>query len=132
MADRKQTPDILTEIMGGTTPTSSDKLVEVKKAPAQKPASSSKRVSKPSASQRSNRGITWEYKLVSFQDYKGCRPRFVNGIEINDWMNAPLIHEYLNQLAEEGWELSAANSGQRLYGLSDSRQLYFRRPRSNK
>jgi hypothetical protein len=42
---------------------------------------------------------------VVFRDYGGYRPRYVNGQELRDWKKAPPIHEYLNQLGEEGWEL---------------------------
>jgi hypothetical protein len=129
MADRKQTPDILTEVMSGTLPALAHKPVEVNNPPVLKPTRSSKRVSK---SPGGTRGTLWEYQLVSFQDYRGYRPRFVNGAEINNWMDAPLTHEYLNQMAEQGWELAAASCGQRMYGLSDTRQLYFRRPRVDK
>jgi hypothetical protein len=42
-------------------------------------------------------------------------------------MNAPVIHDYVNQLGEEGWELISASAGQSLYGLTDRHQLYFKR-----
>lgn len=131
MADRKQTPDILTEIMSGTPAAPSQKSVELNPPPDPKPARSSKRVGRTPASPKIDKVNLWEYQLVSFQDYKGFRPRYVNGKEINNWMNAPLIHEYLNQMSEQGWELAAASSGQRLYGLSDTRQVYFRRLRQD-
>ncbi len=129
MADRKQTPDILSEIMSGPPLPPANKQIEVGKPQAGKLTRTTKNTAKLSASQRTNR-INWEYKLVSFQDYKGVRPRFVNGVEIQNWMNAPLIHEYIDQLAQEGWEIAAASSGQRLYGLSDTHQLYLKRQRS--
>lgn len=44
-------------------------------------------------------------------------------------MKAPVIHDYADQLGDEGWELISASAGQSLYGLTDKRQLYFRRPK---
>jgi hypothetical protein len=34
----------------------------------------------------------------------------VNGEEQEDWKKQPVIHEYLNQLGEEGWELAGVGS----------------------
>ena len=47
---------------------------------------------------------------VIFRDYGGYRPRYVNGQEQQGWKQAPLIHETLNQLGEEGWELVGVGS----------------------
>lgn len=129
MADRKQTPDILTEIMGATSLTADQDPQQVIPSPTRKPTRSTKKISKSPASMRENKTTLYEYRVVSFQDHKGYRPRYVNGIEMKDWMGAPLLHEYLNQMAEQGWDLAAASSGQHLYGLSDNCQLYFRRLR---
>lgn len=115
MADRKQTPDILGEILGGeTSPTPSAPAADPK--PARKPPSrKSSRRSKP-------KPHTWEYMEVVFRDYGGYRPRFVNGEEQVGWKQAPVIHEYLNQLGEQGWELAAV-------GSRDNMQMpaYFKR-----
>jgi hypothetical protein len=69
----------------------------------------------------------WEYRMISFQDYRGWRPRFINGEEIEGWMSGPLIHEYLATMGDQGWELAAASSGERLYGAADKYQLFFKR-----
>jgi hypothetical protein len=110
MSKRKQTPDVLAEILGGEQQENGEivRAARAKKAQASQPAG-------------------WEYALVTFQDYKGWRPRFVNGREVRDWMSGPLIHDYLESMAEEGWELAAASAGERLYGSADSHQLYFKR-----
>jgi hypothetical protein len=47
---------------------------------------------------------------VVFRDYGGYRPRYVNGQEEAGWKQAPLIHEYLNQLGRQGWELAGVGS----------------------
>jgi hypothetical protein len=121
MADRKQTPDVLADVLGGAAP---------QQAPAPEPSEERKpnrRTSPRKRTPRSAKKENWEYLLVSFQEYKGWRPRFVNGQEVTDWMSAPVIHEYVNQLGEEGWELTGASSGQSMYGLTDRRQMYFKR-----
>lgn len=129
MADRKQTPDILTEIMGRATQAAAQEPPSATTPTVQKPIRSSKRGSKTTTRAKENQTQVWEYRIVSFQDYKGYRPRYIDGAEFKDWMNGPLIHEYLKNMAEQGWELVTASSGQRLYGLSDTQQLYFRRAR---
>lgn len=70
-----------------------------------------------------------EYVLVTFHDYRGWRPRYINGHELSDWMNNPLIHEYIEKMVDDGWEIAAASAGVRLYGSADNHQIYFRRPR---
>lgn len=127
MADRKQTPDILSEIMGAASsenqspPPSKLKPVQATKAKASSP------VGKTTQVRRADTKDKWEYQLVSFQDHKGWRARYVNGVEQVNWMDNKLMHDYVTQMADEGWELVAANSGERMYGLSDNYQLFFKR-----
>lgn len=105
MADRKQTPDVLGEILGGGP-------AEPAPPPAAKPQPAAKRrapAKKPSRPPRAKHP-QWEYMEVIFRDYGGYRPRYVNGQEQKGWKQAPLIHEYLNQLGEEGWELVGVGS----------------------
>lgn len=148
MAERKSTPDILAEILAGP-PASSDPVQENNPAahspermPAESPvltqprrkqpmpplpAPSTAAVPKPAA--RTTAGAGWEYLVISFQEHRGWRARFRDGIELTDWTSGPLLHESLGQLAEDGWELVTATSGEALYGAADKRQLYFRRRR---
>lgn len=128
MADRKQTPDVLGELLGGGGP---NEIAVPEPAARDAPIESSgagRKQSRRHAS-RSSRKEQWEYLLVSCQEYRGWRPRYVNGQELTDWMNAPVIHDYVNQLGEEGWELTSASAGQSLYGLTDRHQFYFKRPK---
>jgi hypothetical protein len=127
---RKQTPDVLADILGGAPPTPGDEIPAFPAPPPAKP--------KPAARPKTTRAprrpspaapADWQYQVVSFQDYKGWRARFVDGKELRQWPNSPLVHEYLAQMAGQGWELVTASSGERLYGLSDKHQLYFRRPK---
>jgi hypothetical protein len=69
----------------------------------------------------------WDYLVVSFSEYRGWRPRFINGQEVRNWMHAPLIHDYLAQLGEDGWEMAGAGGGKALYGASDYYQAFFKR-----
>jgi len=126
MADRKHTPDVLADILGGAgpqEPSAPDVVSPSEPKPSRRTGSRSTRTQTSRSSKKEN----WEYQLVSFQEYKGWRPRFVNGQEVADWMSAPIIHEYVNQLGEDGWELTSASAGQSLYGLTDRLQLYFKR-----
>jgi hypothetical protein len=128
MAERKQTPDILSEILTGAA---SSPPLPVKAAT---PRAKEKSVSKPSpkpAQPVQKKKTQYEYEVVSFQEHRGWRSRFVNGREVPDWMSAPLIHECVQQRAADGWELVTATSGEQLYALSDKRQLFFRRERES-
>jgi hypothetical protein len=137
MAERKQTPDVLADILGGEVampepgaPLPAGRITELPARPAAPPRNRPQRdtpQAQPVAA--SAPAPTWEYEIVSLQDAHGWRPRFVNGRELPSWMRGPSIHDYVNQRSEEGWELVAAASGQRLYGTNDLHQLYFRRPR---
>ena len=123
MAERKQTPDVLADILSAAP------SVEAPTSAASPPAA---RLPSPPATpakrtQRAEAGPRWKYRVVSFQDYHGWRPRYENGVEIAGWMRGPLLHEFLEQAAENGWELAAASAGESLYGSSDKRQLYLKR-----
>jgi hypothetical protein len=120
MAQRKQTPDVLAEVLGGITPPVTNLPL-----PQKRETKKSSRPATPEKRAVSSR--SWEYRVVSFQEYKGWRLRFTNGVELRNWMGAPLIHEYIAQLSQEGWELITACSGECLYGNADKYQLYFRR-----
>ena len=122
MADRRQTPNILTEIMSGF-PAEPSTAPQMDKPAHRSPtrAASSTKTSSPKEPRRKKS----QYRLVSFQDHKGWRPRYINGVELSDWSHQPLIHDYLSQMADEGWELVAATSGERMYALSDKLQLFL-------
>ena len=95
MTNRKQTPDLLAEMLSAEP--DNDAIVdEVIKEPSKPAKKSSRRA-------RQTKPPRWEYIIVTFQDYKGWRPRFENGLQYKDWMNLPLIFEYINNLGAEGW-----------------------------
>ena len=120
MTSRKQTPDVLGEILGGEPSAPQP-------APAPKPKRASTR--KPSTRKTSRRSRAkrpqWEYMEVVFHDYGGYRPRFVNGEEIAGWKESPLIHEYLNQMGKEGWELAGVGSRHK-----NEMPAYLKRPKT--
>jgi hypothetical protein len=129
--DRKRTPDVLAELLSPDLPPAEPAAAL---AAAASPASTARtRKAQPrevgtgalpfaeSASE------TWQVEIVSFQDHRGWRPRYVNGIEVKDWLAGPVIHDYVNLRGAEGWRLAGATSASRLYGAADGLQLYFRR-----
>ncbi len=121
MAERKQTPDILAEILSGTTTEPPQPVKAAAKTPPRP-----RRVTTPATPKPAKEG--WEYRVASFQQYHGCRLRFIDGVEQKNWEAAPLLHQYLAQMAKDGWELAAACAGERLFGLNDKQQLFFKRP----
>jgi hypothetical protein len=131
MADRKRTPDVLAELLSADLPAPDQPApppvtaTETQEAPrkAQPPRDPKPRpqpVREPAPER-------WETEIVSFQDHKGWRPRFVNGTELKDWLSGALIHDYVNQRGAEGWELAATSAANRFYGAADNLQLYFKR-----
>ena len=44
----------------------------------------------------------WEYLRVR-EDWE--RPRWVNQQELPDWRKMPLMHTFISDLGEQGWEL---------------------------
>lgn len=136
MAERKETPDILSEILAnkpvdapGMPSPARKKQRESPPAEAATPAAAAKPKSRRQPTKTSAKAAGWEYRLASFQEYHGWRLRYEDGVEAADWLESPLMHEYLAQMAEQGWELAAATSGEAMYGASDKQQLYFKRPR---
>lgn len=138
MADRKQTPDILAEVLGAnpvesgaaTTPAqpAAASLRDTRKRGTQSQAAAAPK--SPKASSKTNppaKTSAWTYRVASFQEHRGWRLRFIDGQEQPGWGEGALLHEYLAQAAAEGWELAAASSGENLYGAGDRRQLFLRR-----
>ena len=129
---RNPTPDVLGELLAGPEelPVQAAPVAAAKPAPS-KPRSvraQKKPAAKPAApAEAAPPAVRWDYLVVSFADYKGWRPRYINGKEIRNWMQAPVIHDYISQLGEDGWELVGAGGGKALYGSSDHYQLFFKR-----
>jgi hypothetical protein len=108
MSSRKETPDILGDILGG---------VRSHPSPVDRPA--------PAEATAEPAGpLEWEYREVVFRDYRGWRARTVNGRELGDWKSSPTIVEYLEQAGNEGWELVSV--GER---HNNQKEAYFKRPK---
>jgi hypothetical protein len=116
MSNRKETPDLLGAILGDTTPLPEADAIAPPPAPASKPKPAAKKpatqvpakraqAAPPSAPQPAPAPVKWEYMEVVFREFRGWRPRLVNGRERGDWKIAPVINDYLAALGAEGWEL---------------------------
>ena len=94
MSSRKATPDVLAEVLRGPSapPAPSSNADRPRPAPPS-------RIPAPAAQP------VWEYRIVVFRDYRGLRPRRVDDQELADWKTQPVLHDYLAQVGQEGWEL---------------------------
>ncbi len=129
MTARKHTPDVLADLLGGELPVESDELITA--TPQRQPRTPAHPATKSRpVPQATTPKPQWEYLVVTFQHYRGWRPRYANGQELAHWADMPLLPDYLDVLGELGWELSAASSGQTFFGNRDLVQLYFRRARA--
>lgn len=129
MTARKQTPDVLGDLLGGELADEPAELISV--TPRRTARTTARTQPKPRATAAKATGsqTQWEYLVVTFQHYRGWRPRYANGQELNHWTEMPVLPDYLNVLGDLGWQLSAASSGQTFFGNRDLVQLYFRRAR---
>ena len=72
--------------------------------------------------------MRWEYVFITCGYSAGLwRPQFINGNQVANWQLGPAIHDYANQLGDEGWELAnttfvALHSGEQSYRLIFKRQ----------
>ncbi len=127
MSERKQSPDVLADILGAggvsPEPSPAPTLPARPAAPRQ-----STQAEQPQRARAADKGHRWEYAVVSCQEHRGWRPRFENGVELLEWVQGPLLHSYLEKRGLEGWELVAAASGKPLFGATDCYQLFFKRP----
>ena len=53
--------------------------------------------------------------------------RFVNGHELENWPQGPQLHDVLDQLGDDGWELINVVKSEALYGTMDRIQAFFKR-----
>jgi hypothetical protein len=127
MSERKQTPDVLTDILGAGTG-SPEPLATPSRPPRPEAPRRQARAISPEPAKIAEKTHRWEYVVVSCQDYRGWRPRYEGGAELIDWMHGPLLHKFLEERRCAGWELVAATSGKPMFGVTDCYQLFFRRP----
>jgi hypothetical protein len=131
MTERKETPDILGAILGGSTPadpaapaTPVASVVPPAVPVAPAPSFRTERAPRTSVPKQ----IQWEYLVVSFHEQNGWHARFINGHELDNWQRGPQLHDVLDQLGEDGWELINVVKGEALYGTMDRIQTFFKRP----
>lgn len=121
MPDRKETPDILGQILGNVAaPDGSTAPIGTVAAP---PRSAPRR----KAAAKKADAPKWEYLTVSCQDQDGWRARFADGEELNNWHKGPPLSELLDALGEDGWELIALTTKDHFYGRADALQVFFKR-----
>ncbi len=130
MTERKATPDILGQILGGALPPDHSSAPDGPASPVAStavapPRRAERRRSK--AHPASTAGDQWEYLTLSFQEQGGWRARFADGEELTRWENGPQLHELLDALGDDGWELIAVTSKDHLYGRADALQAFFKR-----
>ena len=120
MAGRKQTPDVLSDVLGDVP-----RAPQTQAAPEPKPAA--KRKPRPQRSSPFGRSQKprWEYREIVFRDYGGYRPYLVDGVAQRDWKDAPPLRSCLNELGEDGWELAGLSPHHKNEML-----VYLKRPRS--
>lgn len=123
MSDRKETPDVLGDILNGPTATPVPASVVASPTPesAAKPKAKARRVA--SAKGAKPVGTEWTYMEVIFREFRGWRPRFVDGEELDGWKEEPVIVDYLKVLGRDGWEMVGIMENGR-----NTRAAYFKRP----
>ena len=128
MTERKETPDILGAILSGATPPgqpSAPLPVTTPQVAAVPPTPTARAERAPRAS--AARQTSWEYLIVSFHEQNGWHARFVNGRELENWQHGPQLHDVLDQLGADGWELINVVKSDALYGTMDRIQAFFKR-----
>jgi hypothetical protein len=130
MTERKGTPDILGAILSGAAspdqPTPTTPAASPTPPPALPASAAPVRLERAPRSNAS-RQTKWEYLVVSFHEQNGWHARFVNGHELENWQRGPQLHDVLDQLGEDGWELINVVKSEALYGTMDRIQAFFKR-----
>ncbi len=125
MAERKETPDVLGEILGNLTPPSEPVPPTPPSPPTApapnrpRPAPKARTAAAPPPEPEAQASLPplfglrtqWEYLHVVFRDYDGWRPYQQAGAKITNWKQGPDIDSYLTHLGEQGWELAGAAHG---------------------
>ncbi len=141
MAERKETPDVLGELLGGPA-ASAEPNPSLRPDPPSRPVLPKAGASKPPAAAPSEprpslklappktakptlNVVQWEYAQIVFHDYAGWRPRSRDGAELPNWKNGPGMDATLQQMGEEGWEMAGIVPGQR-----NQWHAFFKRPKA--
>ena len=124
MPDRKETPDILGQILGNVA--APDQPVTPIGTVAVPPRTAPRRKAVP----KKDDAPKWEYLTISFQDQQGWRGRYADGEELERWEKGPLMNELFDALGEAGWELINVTTKDHFYGRTDAIQAFFKRPKA--
>jgi hypothetical protein len=130
MASRKETPDVLGELLGGAglepvppLPAPAAAPAPPKPKKAKTPGSTPARTPKtPAPAPIAELPVQWEYLEVVFRDYRGWRAHAVNGRELGNWKNAAPLVDYVKRLGDEGWEMVSMSDQHR-----NQKEAYFKR-----
>ena len=128
MTERKETPDILGQILGSLT--APDQPVAPIGTAAAPPRSAPQPAPRRKSAAKKDDGPRWEYLTISFQDQQGWRGRYADGEELDHWEKGPQMNELLDALGEAGWELIAVTTKDHLYGRADALQAFFKRAKA--
>jgi hypothetical protein len=123
MTERKETPDILGQILGGVA-------APDPAAPIGTVAAPSRSAPRRKSAAKKDDGPKWEYLTLSFQEQQGWRGRYADGEELDHWEKGPLMNELLDALGEAGWELIALTTKDHFYGRADAVQVFFKRAKA--
>ena len=123
MTERKETPDILGAILSGSTPPDQPAAPQAAAVPVAAPIVRVERAARAAAHKQTQ----WEYLVVSFHEQNGWHARFINGHELENWPRGPQLHDVLDQLGADGWELVNVVKSEPLYGTMDRLQAFFKR-----
>lgn len=126
MTERKETPDILGSILSGTVGADQPRPATPATAPGT-PLTPPVTV-RAERAPRAARQARWEYLVVTFHEQNGWHARFINGHELDNWQRGPQLHDVLDQLGEDGWELINVVKTEPVYGTMDRIQAFFKRP----
>ena len=127
MSERKQTPDVLSDLLNTGSPPDAVAPPEAAATPAARSANSVKATPAPAATvaQTPAAPSQWEYREVIFREFRGWRPRYIDGSERWDWKEAPTMFDYLRQTGDEGWELVSVGEAHNY-----QKTAYFKRPKA--
>lgn len=125
MAERRETPDVLGEILGSPAPTAALSPADAAPTAARRPRPAARpkpalAPTPPAAETEAQIALPplfggrrqWEYLHVIFRDYDGWRPYQQAGFRVANWKQGPDIDSYLAVLGEQGWEMAGAASGE--------------------
>ena len=128
MTERKGTPDILGAILSGSaSPDQPSTPQPLAVPPAAPPVAAPLARAERTPRASSHRPAQWEYLVVSFHEQNGWHARFINGHALENWQRGPQLHDVLDQLGDDGWELINIVKSEPLYGTMDRIQAFFKR-----